>query len=205
MTDERIIVAIYGGTASGKTTLAESIQKTNSDIFSIVPLDSYFKCNAHLSKSEIRQYNFDHPDAIDFDLFALDLAYCKNKDSNYIEAPIYDFKSSSRLKNKQELKLKKIILIEGILCLYTKEVRRLVDHSIFVDTPESVRFDRKMNRDIIERGRTKEHIVEDWKKYAQPMHEKFCEPTKVYASKIIDGTNLTESEILTLSKHILSI
>lgn len=203
MTDERIIIAIYGGTASGKTTLAESIRKTNSDMFSVLPLDSYFKCNAYRSASEIRDYNFDHPDAMDFDLFALDLEYCKNENVSSIETPIYDFKSASRLTQKQEIKLNKIILIEGILCLHTEEVRKLIDYSIFVDTPDNVRFNRKMNRDIIERGRTKEHVIDDWKKYAIPMHDKFCEPTKVYAQKIIDGTNITKSEIVALSEEII--
>jgi len=181
-----ILIGIAGGSGSGKTTLtSELLNKYGKDKIAVIEQDSYYKDLSHLSLEERRTYNYDHPKAIDISLFQFQLStLLKGKNINI---PIYDFSNHVRLKNTKMIVPLPVIIVEGILVLYFQELLQLMVIKIYIDTPEDIRFKRRFDRDIKERGRTAESIRKQYISTVRPMHEEFVEPSKNSADIILLG------------------
>lgn len=179
------ILGIAGGTASGKTTVAKKLKELAIPYgkVSMLRLDDYYKDMAHLSLEERKQINFDHPDSYDFDLILQHIEDLLNGKS--IEKPIYDFVLSVRTKETELVEPSDVIIIEGIMIFTDERLRKLFDMKIYVDTPDDIRFIRRLKRDIRDRGRTVESVVNQYLTTVRPMHHSFVEPSKRYADIII--------------------
>lgn len=179
------IIGIAGGTASGKTTVAKILHERTLPIGSVAMLrmDDYYKNNTKLSLEERRQINFDHPDAYDIDLLMEHLKELKKGHS--IEKPIYDFVVSNRMQETETINPGNVIIVEGILLFAIPKLRNLFDIKIYVETPDDIRFIRRLKRDIEKRGRSIESVVNQYLNTVRPMHETFVEPSKKYADLII--------------------
>ncbi len=192
-----ILVGITGGSGAGKTTLANLIfrklKETVSIEATVINHDSYYKEYSHLNKPEKDKLNFDHPDSLDNHLFVEHLALLKQGQS--ILAPIYDFTTHSRLVNTVTIKPNSVILVDGILLLAEPKIREILDIKIFLDTPADIRILRRLCRDLKERGRTVESVINQYLVTVRPMHEQFVEPNKKYADLIVSGENLLESQL----------
>ncbi|MBP7218823.1 MAG: uridine kinase [Paludibacteraceae bacterium] len=179
-----IIIGIAGGTGSGKSTVAKEIlsQLPDGDI-AFLPQDSYYKDSSHLPMDKRIEINFDHPDSIEFDLL---ISHIKElKKGNSVQQPIYSYITCSRAEETVLIKPAKIIVVEGILIFTDKELRKLMDLKVFVDADADDRLIRVINRDIVERGRSVNSVIERYQKVLKPMHLQFIEPTKRYADLII--------------------
>ncbi len=179
-----ILIGITGGTGSGKSTVSReifnSIHKTN---VAVIEQDSYYKDQSHLTFEERVKTNYDHPFAFDNPLL---IEHLKDLlDNKPIEKPIYDFERHTRKKETITVEPKDIIILEGILILSDEDVRNLLDIKIFVDTDSDVRVIRRIVRDIKERGRTLESVIDQYMGTVRPAHLQFIEPTKKYADIII--------------------
>ena len=183
---ELILIGIAGGSGSGKTTLtSELLNEYGKDKIAVIEQDSYYKDLSHLPLEERRTYNYDHPKAIDITLFQFQLSTLLK--GRNINIPIYDFSNHVRLKNTKMIVPLPVIIVEGILVLYFQELRQLMVIKIYIDTPEDIRFKRRFDRDIKERGRTAESIRKQYISTVRPMHEEFVEPSKNSADIIILG------------------
>ena len=181
-----ILIGIAGGSGSGKTTLiSELLNEYGKDKIAVIEQDSYYKDLSHLSLEERRTYNYDHPKAIDITLFQFQLSTLLK--GRNINIPIYDFSNHVRLKNTKMIVPLPVIIVEGVLVLYFQELRQLMVIKIYIDTPEDIRFKRRFDRDIKERGRTAESIRKQYISTVRPMHEEFVEPSKNSADIIILG------------------
>ncbi|WP_057978422.1 uridine kinase [Caloramator mitchellensis] len=202
-----LLIGIAGGTGSGKSTVAKEIfQSLPGENIVVIEQDSYYKDQSHLSLEDRVKTNYDHPDAFDTELLIEHLKTLLN--GNPIDKPIYDFEVHNRKKETVKVEPKDIIILEGILILAEPEIRNLLDIKIFVDTDADVRIIRRIRRDIKERGRTIDSVIEQYMGVVRPMHLQFVEPTKRYADIIIPegGYNKVAIDILIAKvKHILSI
>ena len=179
-----MIIGICGGTGSGKTTLARRIiESVGREHVILIEQDSYYKDLADMPLDERRQANFDHPDSIDGVLLAEHLAALKaGKD---VEIPVYDFKSHTRSSEVVKLSPKPVVVVEGILIFAEPKIAELLDVKVFVDTPDDIRFIRRLQRDIRDRGRTAESVIAQYYATVRPMHFEFVEPSKRNADIII--------------------
>jgi len=179
------IIGIAGGSGSGKTRLAKNVLKEiNNKQVQAITVDSYYKDLSHLTFDERAKNNFDHPDAIDFDLLYHDLKSIM--DNKAISTPLYDYKTHTREKEKSnKIKNVKVIILEGILALYNSDIRNLMSMKIFVDTPSDVRLLRRIKRDVNKRARSIESVTEQYNNTVKPMFLKFVKPTKDYADLIV--------------------
>lgn len=179
------IIGIAGGTASGKTTVAKILHERTLPIGSVAMLrmDDYYKDTTKLSLEERRQINFDHPDAYDIDLLMEHLKELKKGHS--IQKPVYDFVVSNRMQETETINPGNVIIVEGILLFAIPKLRNLFDIKIYVETPDDIRFIRRLKRDIEKRGRSIESVVNQYLSTVRPMHETFVEPSKKYADLII--------------------
>lgn len=183
---DKIIIGIAGGTGSGKTSVSELIVEDLKRFGSKVVLleqDSYYKNHENMNFEARTKLNYDHPDAIDFDLLIKHVKALKN--GQKIEKPIYDFTNHLRTKETEVLEPESIIIVEGILILAIQSLRDLFDVKIFVDTDDDERLLRRIERDIKERGRSFDNIKEQYMTTVKPMHLEFVEPSKRYADIII--------------------
>ena len=181
-----LIIGIYGGTGSGKTTIVNMIASHfSSNDIEIISQDSYYKDNSDISYEDRCKLNFDHPDAIDFNLLHKHLKNLRK--GGTVEQPIYDFKIHNRLKNTIQIKPKKILILEGILIMCHAEIRSIFDLKIFINANSKTRMERRIKRDITERGRSRDEVLKRYIETLKPMHEKFIEPTKIYANYIIEN------------------
>ena len=181
-----LIIGIYGGTGSGKTTIVNMIASHfSSNDIEIISQDSYYKDNSDISYEDRCKLNFDHPDAIDFNLLHRHLKNLRKGET--VEQPIYDFKIHNRLKKTIQIKPKKILILEGILIMCHAEIRSIFDLKIFINANSKTRMERRIKRDIAERGRTRDEVLKRYIETLKPMHEKFIEPTKIYANYIIEN------------------
>ena len=179
-----LVIGIAGGSGSGKTTVVNSITSRLKEKVVIIPQDSYYKDSSHLPMEERQQINFDHPDAIDFKLLCQQLA--ELKEGRTIEQPVYSYITCSRSKTETvRVAPADVIIIEGILIFSCKELRDQMDIKIFVDADDDDRLMRVMARDILERGKTVETVIERYTKTVKPMYLQFIEPSKRYADIII--------------------
>ena len=181
-----LIIGIYGGTGSGKTTIVNIIASHfSSNDIEIISQDSYYKDNSDISYEDRCKLNFDHPDAIDFNLLHKHLKNLRK--GKTVEQPIYDFKIHNRLKKTIQIKPKKILILEGILIMCHAEIRSIFDLKIFINANSKTRMERRIKRDIVERGRSRDEVLKRYIETLKPMHEKFIEPTKIYANYIIEN------------------
>lgn len=191
------IIGIAGGTGSGKTTVVRKIAESLPlHYVAVVPLDSYYNDTTHMTDEERSAINFDHPDAFDWKLL---IEHVKQlKAGNAVEQPTYSYIESNRQKETVHVEPKPVIIIEGIMTLLNKKLRDMMDLKIFVDTDSDERLIRNIQRDVVERGRTVEMVIDRYLKVLKPMHEQFIEPTKKYADLIIPqgGDNKTGINIL---------
>jgi uridine kinase len=179
-----LIIGICGGTGSGKTTITRRIIEALTETSIIVlQQDNYYRDYPELSFEERVKVNFDHPDSIDTPLLAEDVR--RLRAGQAIERPTYDFANFQRLKGTVRIEPRPAIIVEGILIFESKPLRELMDIKIFVDTDADLRFIRRLVRDLRERGRTMEMVVEQYMNTVRPMHMEFVEPSKRYADVII--------------------
>ena len=191
------IIGIAGGTGSGKTTVVKRIARAlPPHCVAVVPLDSYYNDTTALTPEERAAINFDHPDAFDWKLLTEQIRQLKNGEA--IEQPTYSYIESNRQKETIHVDPKPVIIIEGIMTLHYKRLRDMMDLKIFVDTDSDVRLIRNIRRDVVERGRTVDQVLDRYEKVLKPMHEQFIEPTKKFADLIIPwgGENKTGIHIL---------
>jgi uridine kinase len=196
------VIGICGGTGSGKTTIVRKISELVSD-FVFIPQDNYYKSAEYISNANITAFNFDHPDAFDNDLLIEHLTALKKGES--IEMPTYDFVHHRRTQETVHMAPQKVILFEGIMIFTNKAVRDLIDLKIFVDTPDDIRFIRRLIRDIKERGRTLDSVVEQYLNVVRPGHYEFIEPTKTFADIIIPEGGANERALDVLVTFINSV
>ncbi len=183
-----IIIGIAGGTASGKTTIAQQLvdEAIKRGPCVHIKIDDYYMNKPFIPLDEEGKRNYDHPDALDIDLAVKHIKDLKNGIA--IDKPLYDFVTSSRLEKTEHLEPAKVIIVEGILIFAIKKLRNIFDIKLFVDTPDDIRFIRRLERDIIDRGRSLESVITQYLSSVRPMHLAFVEPSKVYADLIIpDG------------------
>lgn len=178
-----VVIGVAGGTGSGKTTVARKLVEQFSESVVYLEQDSYYKDQSHLSMEERIQTNYDHPLAFDNDLLIEHVDRLLNLQP--IEKPVYDYKLHTRSPETIYLTPKEVIIIEGILILDDERLRNLMDIKIFVDTDADVRILRRIERDIRERGRTLESVMDQYLNVVRPMHLQFIEPSKRYADLII--------------------
>jgi len=192
-----MIIGICGGTGSGKTTVANRILESvcaREVVF--IQQDSYYRNLKDLPLDFRQVANFDHPDALDNELLIHHVRKLKNGEA--IDLPIYDFKTHSRLNETRPVDPKPILIVEGILIFSEPRLLELMDIKVFVDTPDDIRFIRRLRRDIAERGRTVDSVIEQYTATVRPMHMQFVEPSKRYADVIIPegGHNLVSIDLL---------
>jgi len=196
------VIGICGGSGSGKTTIVRKISEVVSD-FVFLPQDNYYKSAEYVSNSNITAFNFDHPDAFDNDLIVEQLSALRRGEE--IEMPTYDFVHHRRTAETIRVKPKKMIIFEGIMIFTNKIVRDLIDLKIFVDTPDDIRFIRRLVRDIKERGRTVDSVVDQYLTVVRPGHYEFIEPTKAYADIIIPEGGENERALDVLATFMNSV
>lgn len=199
-----VIIGICGGTGSGKSTITDAIRKEVKDKITTIPQDSYYKNFGHLPPEERNKINFDHPNTLDNELLIQQLHQLKN--NQIIQMPVYDFKTHTRLEKTITKIPTKLIIIEGILIFENVELRNMMDIKIFVDTNADIRILRRIQRDISERGRDFQSVVDQYLSTVRPMHIEFVEPSKKYAHVIIPegGQNKIGIDmIVSKIKHII--
>ncbi len=192
-----MIIGISGGTGSGKTTVANRIlESVSASEVVFIQQDSYYRNLQDLPLDYRKVANFDHPDALDNDLLIHHVR--KLRAGEAIDLPIYDFKTNSRRHETRRVDPKPIVIVEGILIFVDPRLLELMDIKVFVDTPDDVRFIRRLRRDIAERGRTVESVIEQYLGTVRPMHMQFVEPSKRYADVIIPegGHNLVSIDLI---------
>ena len=192
-----IIIGVAGGTASGKTTVSDAIlERVGSDRIAYIQHDSYYRDLSHLPIEERRKLNFDHPDALETELLVAHLRQLQAGEA--IEVPIYDFATYQRRVSARRIEPRRVILVEGILIFVDRDLREMMDIKLYVDTDADLRFIRRLERDIRERGRTMEAVIQQYLTTVRPMHLEFVEPSKRYADVIIPagGFNRTAIEMI---------
>lgn len=180
---DRIVIGIAGGTASGKTTVAERIYEAFQKDAVILSHDYYYKQHDDLTMEQRGKLNYDHPDSLDTDLLVKHIEELKK--GNAIMHPTYNFTTHTRNAEWQRMESAKIIIAEGILIYTNNKLCKLCDIKLFVDADADVRFIRRLTRDVSERGRSVESVVTQYLSTVKPMHEQFVEPTKSKADLII--------------------
>ncbi|HNQ69500.1 MAG TPA: uridine kinase [Bacteroidales bacterium] len=197
-----LIVGIAGGTGSGKTTVVRKIiDKLPEDCVTVVPQDSYYKDNSHLPLEERQKINFDHPDAIEWNLLVHHLKELKN--NKPVNQPIYSYLTCTRNEETIEVIPRKIVIVEGILILGQKDLRNLMDLKVFVSADADDRLSRVIQRDIVERGRSVVAVLDRYEKTVKPSHLQFIEPTMRYADVIVPQGGENDVAIDLLTKYIL--
>jgi len=192
-----IVIGIAGGSGSGKTTVAQEIlARGGAENIAFLPHDAYYKDFANLSFSQRAAINFDHPDSLETSLLIEHIQQLKN--GTPINLPIYDFKTHSRTAKTILIEPQLVILVDGILIFAEPKLREMFDVKIFVDTDADLRFIRRLQRDITERGRTVNSVIAQYQQTVRPMHMEFVEPSKRYADVIIPegGFNIVAMDMV---------
>jgi uridine kinase len=179
-----LVIGIAGGSGSGKTTVAQVIlQRVGPERIAFLQHDSYYKDLGGLPPNQRAEVNFDHPDSLESELLGKHIRQLVN--GRAVQVPIYDFATHSRTERTFTVQPRPVILVEGILIFAEKSLRELFDVKIFVDTDSDIRFIRRLQRDIAERGRTVDSVIHQYQTTVRPMHMEFVEPSKRYADVII--------------------
>lgn len=184
-----LVIGLAGGSGSGKTTIARRLHDTvGADQVAMIQHDAYYRDLDHLPFEQRAKVNFDHPDSLETELLVEHLETLRS--SGTIQRPVYDFTTHTRTEETVEVKPLPVIIVEGILVLVEPELRALMDLRIYVDTDSDLRLLRRMQRDIIERGRTLESVMDQYLRTVRPMHLQFVEVSKRYADIIVpEGYN----------------
>tara|TARA_B100001059_G_C17622402_1_gene470214 strand:+ start:112 stop:729 length:618 start_codon:yes stop_codon:yes gene_type:complete len=196
------IIGICGGTCSGKSTISEKLKdyykKTGVNK---INTDSYYKDHSDLSFKERSQINFDHPNSIDFELLIKHLnSLIKN---NSIKEPVYSYKSHKRLKKNKLLKPKRIIILEGLHIFCNAELINLIDFGLFLNLDSVTRLERRIKRDINERGRTEEEVINRFNEMCEPMYQEFIFPSRTKANVIINSNQKSINEVINLINEFI--
>ncbi|MEM4780380.1 MAG: uridine kinase [Halalkalicoccus sp.] len=188
MTGPSFVLGIAGGTGAGKTTVAREVTAGFDDAVAHVPLDNYYEDRPELPFAEREAINYDHPSAFDWELLRSQLdRLCSGR---AIEMPRYDFETHSRTDSTARVEPTDVIVVEGILALYDEAVREYFDLELYVETDADVRILRRIRRDVLERGRSLESVIEQYLSTVKPMHERFVAPSKKHADIVIpEGAN----------------
>ncbi len=193
-----LIIGIAGGTGSGKTTVVNKLKSALRDEkIVIIPQDSYYKDCSHLSEEEKKVYNFDHPDSVDFDLLIQQLETLKS--GKGVDQPVYSYVTCCRSPlNTVRVEPAEIIIVEGILIFTCKSLLKMLDLKVFVDADADDRLGRVICRDIVERGKTVQQVLERYQLTVKPMHNQFIEPSKKFADIVIPqgGNNKVAIDVL---------
>ncbi|MDC7239064.1 MAG: uridine kinase [Spirochaetales bacterium] len=200
--NEPKIIGISGGSGSGKTTIVRKISESIED-FVFIPQDNYYRSAEFINNNNITEFNFDHPNAFDKELMFQHLTDLKN--GKAIQMPQYDFVKHRRMDETVEVQPKKVIIFEGIMVFCEKMIRDIMDLKIFVDTPDDIRFIRRLQRDVNERGRTHESVIKQYMDVVRPGHFEFIEPTKSYADIIIPEGGMNMNALQVLSAYVKDI
>ena len=179
-----LIIGIAGGTGSGKTTVVNQIiEELKNEEVDVISQDSYYQDTSHLTYEERTKINFDHPKSIDFDLLVSHLKDLKA--GKNIQQPVYSFREHNRTAETIEIEPRKVIIVEGILILTHPDIREMFDIKIYVHADSDERLIRRLKRDIAERGRDLDEVLNRYQNTLKPMHQQFIEPTKEFADIII--------------------
>ena len=198
------IIGIAGGTGSGKTTVVNKIAEALPPHYvAVVPLDSYHNDTSEMTEEERHAINFDHPDAFDWKLLTKHINDLRN--GKAVEQPTYSYILCNRLKETIHVEPRPVIIIEGIMTLLNKKLRDMMDLKIFVDTDSDERLIRNIQRDVVERGRTVDMVINRYLDVLKPMHEQFIEPTKKYADIIIPQGGENKRGINIMCRYIESL
>jgi uridine kinase len=191
---KRIIIGVAGGTGSGKTTVSQEIlRRVGAQRIVFIQHDSYYCDQSHLRLEARAKLNYDHPDSLESDLL---VAHLQQLQVGWaVDIPVYDFTQHTRLSDTHHVESKRVILVEGILIFAELALREMFDVKIYVDTDADVRFIRRLRRDVTERGRTVESVIEQYVNTVRPMHLEFVEPSKRYADVIIPAGGFNEAAI----------
>ena len=196
-----VIIGVAGGTGSGKTTVAHRIlERVGAEHIAYIPHDAYYKDLQHLSREERAKVNFDHPDALESSLLIEHLRDLRQGQA--VEIPVYDFTTHSRTAETEHVEPAPIILVEGILIFVEPELRDEFNVKLFIDTDADIRLIRRLRRDIHERGRTFDSVIQQYLKTVRPMHLEFVEPSKRYADVIIPEGGFNEVAIEMVAARI---
>lgn len=200
-----LVIGIAGGTGSGKTTVVNKIiERLIEKDVTILSQDAYYRDSSHLPLEERQKMNFDHPDALEFELLCENIR--KLKKGETIQQPVYSYLTCTRAIETTTIVPRKAIIVEGILCLWPKELRKLMDIKIFVDCEADLRLSRVIQRDLVERGRDVHAVLKRYEDTVRPSHLQFIEPTKRYADIIVPegGSNKVAIDIITqyIEKHL---
>jgi uridine kinase len=201
---EPVVIGVAGGTGSGKTTVArEILRRAGTEQISLIQHDAYYRDLGDLPPAQRAMQNFDHPDALDNKLL---IAHLKElKAGRPIEMPVYDFTTHTRTAEVQCVEPRRVILVEGILIFADAALRRTMDVKIYVDTDGDIRFIRRLERDLAERGRTMESVIRQYLATVRPMHQEFVEPSKRYADVIIPEGGFNEVAIDMIASRIKAL
>jgi uridine kinase len=184
MHPEPLVIGIAGGSGSGKTTVAQEIlNRVGPDRIAFLQHDSYYKDLTGLPPTQRAEVNFDHPNSLETDLLISHVISLR--DGHSVQVPIYNFSTHSRTDQTFTVAPHRVILVEGILIFVEASLRALFDIKIFVDTDADIRFIRRLQRDLTERGRTTDSVIKQYQATVRPMHLEFVEPSKRYADVII--------------------
>jgi uridine kinase len=199
-----VVIGVAGGTGSGKTTVAHAILKqVGTEQISLIQHDAYYRDLGDLPPAQRAMQNFDHPDALDNDLLIKHLQDLKACQA--IEMPVYDFTTHTRTGQTKRLGPNLIVLLEGILIFADEALRSLLDVKIYVDTDADIRFIRRLQRDIAERGRTMDSVIHQYLATVRPMHQQFVEPSKRYADIVIPEGGFNQVAIEMIAARIRAL
>lgn len=181
-----LIIGVAGGSGSGKTTFSRMLQANLGEHFcGLLHQDSYYRDMHEYFDRDGGRVNYDHPDAIEFELLVRNLKQLKEGED--IRVPVYDFSTHRRMQDPFLFSAKPVVVLDGILLLTQSEIRSLLDFAFFIDTQEDLRFQRRLQRDVRERGRTSEGVREQFFNHVKPMHDLFVDPSRKFADRIISG------------------
>ena len=192
-----IIIGVAGGTASGKTTVSQEILETiGPGHLAYVEHDAYYRDLSHLPLQERKAFNFDHPDSLENELMITHLEALLMGQA--VDIPVYDFAQYVRTDRLKRVESRRVIMVEGILIFVDPKLREMMDIKIYVDAPADLRFIRRLRRDVAERGRSVDHVIQQYLETVRPMHLEFVEPSKRYADVIIPrgGRNIRAIQMI---------
>ncbi len=196
-----LLVGIAGGSGSGKTTIARKLGATfGPHELTVIPLDAYYRDRRDLSPAERAQLNYDHPEAFDQPLLLEHLTALKAGEP--VEQPLYDFATHLRKDETRRLEPTPVVLLEGILVLALEQVRPLLDLRLYVHADPDVRFLRRLRRDVAERGRTIDSVMEQYLQTVRPMHGDHIEPTRCHADLIVPGEGCSDGAVQVLEAWV---